>query len=542
MGRQFIILATFILLYSCVQPPLEEVPIESDEVITTDDGSLDNPEGTPEEKESEDEEVNQDEVVQQKPSPPPEEETPPAEEQTPKPPEEPIVTEVLAFPGAMGFGKGTRGAYASSASPKVIKVTNLNDSGSGSLREALESSGPRFVVFEVAGAIKLESRIIIKDDFLTVAGQTAPPPGIILTHNGFKISASEVIIRNIRVRLDGAKSGVDGIGIISPAATENDYNKVTMRNIILDHVSVSWATDENIGINGRDGNLENLTIQHSLVAEGLMPHSMGILINGHKEFGRGPNNISIIGNYFAANANRNPAIGDEVTAEVINNVIYGWRTKASYFSNDVKAIYGGNYFKSFPDTNNDGRVIEFNSCSDDAVPSEIYVYRNLGPQRQTELEPETNLTNDQCKALKLVSAPTFEDSNSQIGNPKSNYTGITKSAGAFPRDETDNQYFEWLYSGSDFDGSMGALLATDSYISKHPSDGYQPRKPIPTYLTDTKAILDSDSDGIPDNFELDNNMDPNAFDAHADSNSNGYTNLEDYTNSFFTVTGEYKQK
>ena len=142
---------------------------------------------------------------------------------------------VPAFPGAEGYGAMTRGGRGG----KVILVTNLNDTGPGSLRDACEAEGPRIVVFTVSGTITLESRLRISNPYITIAGQTAPGEGICIKKYPLSINASEVIIRYIRVRL-GDESDADADAI------SGRYHK----NIIIDHVSASWSVDETVSICG----------------------------------------------------------------------------------------------------------------------------------------------------------------------------------------------------------------------------------------------------------------------------------------------------
>ncbi len=138
---------------------------------------------------------------------------------------------VPAFPGAEGYGAMTRGGRGG----RVIAVTNLNDSGQGSLRAAVEAEGPRIVVFRISGTITLESRLRISNPYITIAGQTAPGDGVTIRKYQLQIAADEVVIRYIRVRL-GGESGDDADAISSR------YHK----NIILDHVSASWSVDETV--------------------------------------------------------------------------------------------------------------------------------------------------------------------------------------------------------------------------------------------------------------------------------------------------------
>jgi len=211
---------------------------------------------------------------------------------------------------------------------QIIRVTNLKDSGPGSLRAAVETPGKRTVVFEVSGVIKLESFLWIDEPFLTIAGQTAPPPGISLYHEQIKVRAKEVCIQHLRVRVgdrqaDGslhpAGSGdqIDGVSIDNPSSTE------PMSNVILDNLSVSWSSDEAVPIGGT--NVSDVTVRDLLVAEPLNDnlhekgaHAYCLLSSS---YGANPKRIAFIGNVAAQCVRRAPRI-DEGTIVVVNTLVY----------------------------------------------------------------------------------------------------------------------------------------------------------------------------------------------------------------------------
>lgn len=218
---------------------------------------------------------------------------------------------LLAFPTAEGYGKYTVGGRGG----RVIEVTNLNDSGEGSLRAAIDASGPRTVVFRVSGTIDLKSALKIKNPYITIAGQTAPGQGICIKRYPLNISADEVIIRHIRVRL-GDETGDDSDAIFCR------YQK----NIILDHVSASWSIDETMSIYC----CENVTIQWCMISESLYNSNH---IKGAHGFGGiwGSNYSTYHHNLIAHHSSRNPrfASGSGYN-DYRNNVIYNWGYNSCY--------------------------------------------------------------------------------------------------------------------------------------------------------------------------------------------------------------------
>ena len=233
------------------------------------------------------------------------------------------------IPGAAGFGMETpagSGRHLALPKTRVIRVTNLNPKGPGSLRSALEAEGPRVVVFEVSGNIEMVGGVSVKHPYLTVAGQTAPSPGITLKRCELHVRASDVLLQHIRVRVG------DLVDPNRPARneksgwtqwSERDNMKVGGHRVVIDHCSFSWATDENVQSRG-----SNLTFRHNIFSEGLNSpkhhkggHSKGLLLLKQGE-GEGQN-IAVVGNLFAHNTDRNPEAAPGVKTAIINNLIYG---------------------------------------------------------------------------------------------------------------------------------------------------------------------------------------------------------------------------
>jgi len=241
-------------------------------------------------------------------------------------------TPLPIIPGARGFGMETvagSGRHLNPPKTRVIKVTNLNTNGSGSLREAFEAKGPRVVVFEVSGNIDCTpyGGLSIRNPYITIAGQTAPSPGITLKGCELNISTHDVLLQHIRVRvgdlLDPTQSSVDKRSGWSQWS-ERDSMKLGGNRIVVDHCSFSWATDENVQTRVNDA-----TLIHNIFSEGLQSkkhhkggHSRGLLIlnQGSKNRNEGQN-IAVIGNLFVHNKGRNPVATGPVTAVIVNNLV-----------------------------------------------------------------------------------------------------------------------------------------------------------------------------------------------------------------------------
>ncbi|HAJ01729.1 MAG TPA: pectate lyase, partial [Brevundimonas sp.] len=263
-------------------------------------------------------------------------------------------SQVLAFPGAEGAGRYAVGGRGG----RVLRVTHTGDSGPGSLRAAVETDGPRTIVFDTGGIIRLESPLVIRRGRVTLAGQTAPGGGITLIGQPLIISADEVIVRHIRSRL-GAEQ-----------AMEADSISVTRgRRIILDHVSASWSVDETLSVGSRydppERGIYDVTVQNSVIAESLNAsshakgdHGYGSLVRG----GYGAQ-ISFIGNLWASHRARMPRPGNynppELDAEgpyfeFRGNVFYNWGGAQAGYNADTNSVstyaFVGNTYLPGPDS------------------------------------------------------------------------------------------------------------------------------------------------------------------------------------------------
>lgn len=257
----------------------------------------------------------------------------------------PVTAEGLpVFPGAVGFGVGTPAGRGG----RILHVTTLRESGPGSLRACLDTDAPRTCVFDVSGTITTHDRVRVRHPYLTLAGQTAPSPGITIRGAGLYVETHDVLVQHLRIRVGDDRRGPppdtrDGLAVLSKDAEAY--------RVVLDHVSVSWATDENVEFwyGARDS-----TISNSIISEGLFKslhskghHSRGLII------GKGSTNISVIGTLFANNDRRNPRVAGRTRVFFANNLVYGWSGAAGEWGTDEGALDAtivGNVFVRSPET------------------------------------------------------------------------------------------------------------------------------------------------------------------------------------------------
>jgi len=252
-----------------------------------------------------------------------------------------------AFPGALGWAAHTPGGRGG----RVLRVTTLDPTGPGSLGAAVAAKGPRIVVFEVGGVIDLDVKELRVDEpYLTIAGQTAPQPGITLIRGGMVIATHDVVVRHIRIRPGEA-------GLAKMAGV--DFDAITTlrgaRDVIVDHCSLTWATDENLSASSTRFHGESeaewmaaasrrITFSNNILAEGLAhathgkgEHSKGSLIHDHV------NEVLIVGNLYAHNYERNPMFKGGARGQVINNLIYNPGQRAVHYNLIAEEWLGHDY-------------------------------------------------------------------------------------------------------------------------------------------------------------------------------------------------------
>lgn len=254
-----------------------------------------------------------------------------------------VLAQQPVIPGAAGYGVNTPAGRRG----EIIRVTNLNDGGQGSLRACVEASGPRYCIFEVSGWIQLESDLTVKNPNLTIAGQTAPEPGITLRGHALKIIASDVLVQHLSSRTGPEPDGSDSR--LSEPLKINGPDPIS--NVVIDHCSLSWAIDENLSMYKH---WDNVTISNTIMSEPLRESSpshggYGALVDTTNDSSK----ISFIGNLFAHGYSRNPR-SNAATFVFVNNVVYNPGVVGVMLYNDygVKSINSivGNVFIEGPNT------------------------------------------------------------------------------------------------------------------------------------------------------------------------------------------------
>jgi Ca2+-binding RTX toxin-like protein len=408
----------------------------------------------------------------------------------------------------------------------VVIVTNLNDSGPGSLRWALEEvKGPRTVVFEVAGAIELKTQILIRDPFVTIAGQSAPGDGITIEGARIRVKADEVIIRGLHFRPGDGEGGQDAGDRDGLFIGTTDFE---INNVVIDHNTFTWAVDENLTVNGR---VRDISISNNIIAQGLSDsihpkgeHSKGMLISNWEGAADWASNISVVGNLFAGNQQRNPEVRSGQNVEIVNNFIYDYGLgraaiavgggNGGTLTTSVFII--GNVMMAGPDTSSATAPIAISAMG---TGSAVYIADNLWQARG-----QAGLSGQQGTAfgwdaggLQYVTTQ-FGGSGLNVLSASNVIASVLSNAGASPshRDDVDARIIEAVRTG-------GALIV-DSVAE---AGGYAP-------AGTATAAADFDRDGMPDWFESLYGFESRTFDANGDKDGDGYTNIEEYLNGLIT--------
>ena len=414
----------------------------------------------------------------------------------------------LAFPGAEGFGRHAVGGRGG----RVIKVTHLGDDGKGSLRAALRAEGPRTILFDVDGVIELERNIVLHNGHVTIAGQSAPGEGITLKNHGLVVKADEVVIRYIRVR-PGSEAGAETDAI---SVAEG-------RNIIIDHCSASWATDETLTVSPHDRNrlklIDLVTVQWNIIAESLNDsvHSKGQHGYGSLVRGSAGARFSFHHNLWAHHKARMPRPGNYTDAETDpigpmfdfrNNVFYNWGGAASGYNADNDSIarynFVDNYYLRGPDSS---KPLAF----DEANPlAQLHFSGNwmngekpADPWELVRFKTDRGGIREQAFDAAPVSGEPAGEAYERV---------LARSGASHRRDAVDRRVIDSVRRRS------GTLIDSEKEVGGWPDVPFAEPQP------------DQDGDGMPDDWETANGLVPQQADGHFDPDGDGYTNLEDYLN------------
>ncbi|MDP4278124.1 MAG: hypothetical protein Q8914_10905, partial [Bacteroidota bacterium] len=403
-----------------------------------------------------------------------------------------LFAQLVAFPGAEGFGRYATGGRTGT----VYHVTNLNDSGAGSLRDAVSQSN-RIVVFDVAGVIKVSSRIVFSSN-LYVAGQTAPGEGITVYGDGVSFTgANNTIVRYIRFRMgNGGTSGCDAAGAAHGT------------NMIFDHLSVSWGLDETFSISPDDkGTLGNITIQNSIIGQGLLPHSAGGLIQA--------DSITLYRNLYVDNTTRNNKVKGR--NQYVNNLVYNWKNAAYIMggesTSDAYCNATDNLFIKGPA----GGGTPFSGGN-----SNFHLYASgnwYDGNVDKTLNPSLIPNSDYSGGPDFQAAPYAYPALTTLPATKLIDSLIPAIGASLPyRDIADWYMINEVLSF----GTEGKLISDETQLPFGAPTNW-------TVWAGTSRI-DTDHDGMPDTWESVNGTNPALDDAMTIA-SNGYANIENYINS-----------
>ncbi len=476
---------------------------------------------------------------------------------------------IPAFPGAWGGGMYSFGGRGG----KVYVVTSLEDSGPGTFREALEAAGPRIVIFNVSGIIRLKEKIRVRAPYITISGATAPGDGVCVAGNTVELETHDIVIRHMRFRR----------GATSVTERNDSLGGNPVGNVILDHVSASWGLDENFSMYrhmfdhdddpatpARKLPMVNQTIQWCISSEALntFNHSFGSTLGGR--------NTLFHHNLYACNTGRNPSIGMGGDFNWINNVHFNWRHRTMDGSGGGSPLNViNNYYKPGPVTNLKAPIsyrivkVEGGGRSGADVRPVLYVEGNVveGNDRVTgdnwaggvqgmdaedaERDPETARRAEERLPRLRAKTPNKLPPMPQIQPAKEAFESVLAYTGAtLPRrDPVDARVAQMVRTGEVGSGKADPAVVEmitslrfgneESTNAKHLEIAKNATRGIvidpsqvggyPEYSGEPYA--DADKDGLPDAFESKHDLNPrDAADASADSDGDGYSNVEEFIN------------
>ncbi len=438
-----------------------------------------------------------------------------------------VSTDLKAFPAAYGAG-----AYVTGGRGKpVYKVTNLNNGGSGSFRQAISdanSTNGGIIVFEVSGTINLTSWLTLSTNNLTIAGQTAPEGGITITGTRFRADrCNNVIMRYIRIR---------------PTYTGEDaFEWISCHDIIVDHVSVTWGGDEAFSTRAYSGMpVYNFTIQNMIIAESKTGTLFGDSTNPSLAY-----DLSFHRSLFFNISHRVPNINASGRADVVNNVTWDWQSRLTFVNgnsqlNHMNNYYGGGSRNGLGSSKNtastsynhniytSGNYIDKNIFTDLSAKNESLWVEFNGGQQNAPLGAN-NFTDNQYSLLgaplPVLSAP---DAFVSVINDAGCSKYISDSGNVVKKwDFIDEEYLSIINQGEgaydDYENSPETFTNESRYRDFHNSVSSTP------WATRSNSF-DTDDDGMADLWEISNGLNPDIDDSNGDIDGDGYTNIEEYIN------------
>ncbi len=395
-----------------------------------------------------------------------------------------------AFPGAEGFGRFAQGGRGGT----VYHVTNLNDAGAGSFRDAV-SKPNRIIVFDVGGVIRLISPLSVSS-YLTIAGETAPGDGICVYGNGVAFGGSKhSIIRYIRFRMGiVGRDGGDAVGVSSGS------------HLIFDHVSISWGRDGTLDMN-RDGTktLDSITFQDCIISHGLQPHSTGGLMQTNGRF-------SVLRTLYINNWTRNPK--QACNHQYVNNVVYNWGASCYNFG-------GGTAYNTYSNVTNNYFICGVGSTRDGIVGGDstvfAYLKGNYFDKNRNGILDGVEFTNYSTLLHRQTTPNNYPPLKKEMTAREAYFSIIANAGASFRRDEVDKNLMLDLQSL----GPKGYFITKEDTL---PTKG-------PGVIKGGTLPTDTDKDGMPDAWEMKNGTDYKTSDAMKDNDGDGYVNIENYIHS-----------
>lgn len=422
----------------------------------------------------------------------------------------------FASPSIIGAGATTTGGRGGT----VIHVTNLNNSGAGSFREAVTASGTRTVVFDVSGTIHLTSLLTISNPNLTIAGQTAPEGGITIAGYSTRINADNIIIRHIRFKNANYTGEADVYafnGIIVDKCT----------GLVLDHISFTFNDDQGLSMYAKTGDIKNVTVQRCLFSDNATGAIAGLRDVPTYPYDTG--NMTFIYNLYVDQSHRTPNISGNLPYDIINNVYFNWMSRLSNVNHGNLATinFVGNHLRQGSYTTNGfANKISSGSSFNNMIYSAYNYHNTLYPTPQLNDQNlwQTFITDQP------ISSSVFTTTQHALVGRSYTILSASESRANVLADVGANKYLN-------ADGTVGTYLDSfdaakianaGTYTSSNPYDKTYALPTLPTNSRD--GSYDTDGDGIPNTYETARGWNPSVANNNTVTHPDGYTQLEEFLN------------